>query len=113
MRGQTDRPQAPLGFELNNPWKVPDQKASLFQGTFCSPSHTAGEAYLLSPLEATIEATIEATEPPYESATVHIAPANWQAFPQENKAVKDGTSIKSNGNLSHAPSPCLACVCQE
>ncbi|KAF4504643.1 hypothetical protein G6O67_008070 [Ophiocordyceps sinensis] len=22
MRGQTDRPQAPLGFELNNPWKL-------------------------------------------------------------------------------------------
>jgi hypothetical protein len=22
LRGQTDKPEAPLGFELNNPWKV-------------------------------------------------------------------------------------------
>lgn len=32
LRGQTDRPEAPAGFELNNPWKVRNSKYTLKRG---------------------------------------------------------------------------------
>lgn len=34
LRGQTDNVEAPLGFELNNPWRV---RVGTFFSTFVSP----------------------------------------------------------------------------
>lgn len=33
MRGQTDRPHAPPGFELNNPWRVRDDTPAFWHST--------------------------------------------------------------------------------
>ena len=49
LRGQTDNPTAPLGFELNSPWRVCAlEQASQSRVTFANDFGTAREAFHLN-----------------------------------------------------------------
>lgn len=69
LRGQTDNPSAPAGFELNNPWRVGREIPPLMNAplTVCS---TAREAHYLDCSD--------------NSATVHIPQGQWKGIKQSN-----------------------------